>query len=138
MTKNELAAYKQYFEEHMILLKFHYNEFIEQKDNPTETMACKDCMQKHLIAISGYAKKALKDIPDNTENWEKIIAWTNEMLTELPDLKCETDEEKAHIQDNVTEIDNLWVGIDPTWLELPIIAEPQTECFSCKNNRRIV
>lgn len=134
---NTIKANKRYLEEHMLLLKRHYREFIKQRDNVGKTMACKDCMHKHLLAISGYAKRALTDVPENSENWEKIIAWANKMLAELPELKCETAEEEAHIQDNITEIDNLWVGIDPTWLEAPDNPEPVRECFLCKNRAMV-
>ncbi|MDI6780818.1 MAG: hypothetical protein QME49_01700 [bacterium] len=86
------------------LLEDHYREFITEKASQAKILACKDCIEKHLLKILGYVNEALKYLPENRDNWNIITVWTNKRLEELPSLMCETDAEEKHIYSIMEEL----------------------------------
>ncbi len=105
----------------IVMLEGHYREFIAQKTSQGKALACKDCIEKHLLAIMGYAEEALKYLPENRDSWNIIIAWTNEKFRELPDLKCETEAEEKHIHVIIEELK-----------EMRLKASGEKVCYSCQ------
>lgn len=105
----------------IVLLEGHYREFIAQKDSSGKTLACKDCIDKHLLAIFGYAEEALKYLPNNRDNWNTIIAWGHKRLDELPALECKTDADEKHIYDIIEQLK-----------EMRLKASGEKLCYTCQ------
>jgi hypothetical protein len=75
------------------LLEGHLQNFIEGRD----TLFCVECINKHLLTITGYAQEGKTFWPaDSTEyrTWDEIIQWADQIRGDhLKDLGRETAKE---------------------------------------------
>jgi len=111
----------------IVLLEEHYREFILQRESSDKTLACKDCIEKHLLAIIGYSEEALKYLPEHRDTWGEIIQWANNRLEELPSLQCTNKEEEDNIHEIISSIKEMRLKATEATGEV---------CYSCQLRER--